>query len=168
MVRGPHRGPGVRRVDRRGPAATHRQSRWKTWQKPYGSAQVRMPTCIRRATRPTTWQNWPARRWSVGSSDRVATQSILPECGLCVPTSSYARKSSSPYWLASPVPVAGHPKSAPPWIIITSRCDKSSIEPLKPLAWRSPEQQTEGCVRRQHVVVRALIRGLHDAVERSR
>jgi hypothetical protein len=24
--------------------------------------------------------NWPARRWSVGSSDRVATQSILPEC----------------------------------------------------------------------------------------
>jgi hypothetical protein len=29
-------------------------------------------------------------------SDRVATQSILPECGLCVPTSFYARKSSSP------------------------------------------------------------------------
>src|SRR5207342_1600490 len=98
--------------------------------------------------------------WSVGLSDRVATQSILPECGLCVPTSSYARKSSSPYWLASPVPVAGHPKSAPPWIIITTRCAKSSIEPLKPLAWRSPEQQTGDRVSRQHVVVRASIRGL--------
>ena len=42
-------------------------------------------------------------------------QPILPECGLCVPTSSYARKSSSRYWLASSVPVAGHPKSPPPW-----------------------------------------------------
>jgi hypothetical protein len=31
---------------------------------------------------------------------------------------------------------------------------------LKPLAWRSPEQQTGGRVSRQHVVVRALIRGL--------
>jgi hypothetical protein len=28
------------------------------------------------------------------------------------------------------------------------------------LAWRSPEQQTGGCVSRQHVVVYALIRGL--------
>jgi hypothetical protein len=92
----------------------------------------------------TTWQNWSARRWSVGSSDRVATQSILPECGLCVPTSFYARKSSSLYWPASSVPVAGRPKSAPPWIIITSRCAKNSIEPLKPSAWQSPEQQTGG------------------------
>src|SRR6516162_5356073 len=87
-------------------------------------------------------------------------QPILPECGLCVPTSSYARKSSSRYWLASSVPVAGHPKSPPPWIIITLRCAKSSIEPLKPLAWRSPEQQTGARLSRQHVVVRASISGL--------
>jgi hypothetical protein len=57
------------------------------------------------------------------------SRTILPECGLCVPTSSYGRKSSSRYWLASSVPVAGHPKSPPPWIIITLRCAKSSIEP---------------------------------------
>jgi hypothetical protein len=79
---------------------------------------------------------------------------------VCVPTSSYARTSSSRYWMASSVPVAGHSKSPSPRIIITLRCAKSSIEPLKPLAWRSPEQQTGARVSRQHVAVRASIRGL--------
>jgi hypothetical protein len=53
-------------------------------------------------------------RQDAGPCDRVATQSILMGCGPCVPTSSYARRSSSRCWPASCVPTAAHPRSPAP------------------------------------------------------
>src|SRR5215467_12324067 len=126
---------------------------------------VNPPMPTRPATRPTTWQSLLARSWCVGSSDHVATQSILLECGPCAPTFSYARKSSNPCWLVSPALIADRRKSSPPWINIISSSAKSFTKPLKQLALQPPEPQTSSRQPhknrpsgRQHVVVHASVR----------
>src|SRR5215471_10900330 len=89
-------------------------SRSHSWPNPSTSVQVNPPMPTRPATRPTTWQSLLARSWCVGSSDHVATQSILLECGPCAPTFSYARKSSNPSWLVSPALIADRRKIIAP------------------------------------------------------
>jgi hypothetical protein len=76
------------------------------------------------------------------SLEEIATQSILLECGPCVLTFSYGRKSSNPSWLVSPALIADRLKSSPPWINIISSSAKSFTKPLKRLALQPPEPQT--------------------------